>query len=100
MYNKRANIVGYHGDIESKEITPKEFREAFNRTIESRKLPKNPKVLVVVSKKSPSIKRAYNNLKNVELIASSSLNTLSLLKADLIMITPSAMKNIQEIYCD
>ena len=100
LYNKRDNIVGYHGDIESKEITPKEFREAFNRTIESRKLPKNPKVLVVVSKKSPSIKRAYNNLKNVELIASSSLNTLSLLKADLIMITPSAMKNIQEIYCD
>ena len=100
LYNKRDNIVGYLGDIESKEITPKEFREAFNRTIESRKLPKNPKVLVVVSKKSPSIKRAYNNLKNVELIASSSLNTLSLLTADLIMITPSAMKNIQEIYCD
>ena len=100
LYNKRGNIVGYHGDIESKEITPKAFREALNRTIESSKLPKNPKFLVVVSKKSPSIKRAYNNLKNVELIASSSLNTLSLLKADLIMITPSAMKNIKEIYCD
>jgi large subunit ribosomal protein L4 len=108
LYNKKDNIIGYNGDIEfNTKVTPKEFREALNRTIESckldeshYKLPKNPKFLVVVSKKSPHIKRAYKNLKNVELIASSSLNTLSLLKADLIMITPSAMKNIKEIYCD
>jgi len=97
LYNKKDNIIGYNGDIEfNTKVTPKEFREALNRTIESckldeshYKLPKNPKFLVVVSKKSPHIKRAYKNL-----------NTLSLLKADLIMITPSAMKNIKEIYCD
>lgn len=100
LFHKMDNIVWYYNDIESMEFTPKQYRESFNRTIESRKLPKNPKFLVVVSKKSPSIKRAYNNLKNVELIASSSLNTLSLLKADLIMITPSAFENIKEIYCD
>ena len=51
LFNKRDNIVWYYGDIESMELTPKQFRESFNRTIESRKLPKNPKFLVVVSKK-------------------------------------------------
>ena len=109
LYNKRDNII-VHGDINydielNTKITPKVFREALKGIIEAGnespyKLPKNPKILVIVSKKSPNMKRAYKNLKNVELIASSSLNTLSLLKADLIMITPSAMKNIKEIYCD
>src|SRR5210317_1735755 len=56
LYNKKDNIIGYNGDIEfNTKVTPKEFREALNRTIESckldeshYKLPKNPKFLVVV----------------------------------------------------
>jgi ribosomal protein L4 len=58
------------------------------------------KVLVVVSKKTNSLKLSVQNLKNVELISASNLNTLSLLKAKQIILTPSAVNDIKEIYCD
>ena len=58
------------------------------------------KVLVIVSKKTDSLKLSTQNLKNVELISASSLNTFSLLKAKQIILTPSAINDIKEIYCD
>jgi ribosomal protein L4 len=54
---------------------------------------------VIVSKKTTP-KLSTQNLKNVELISASSLNTLSLLKAKQIILTPSAIDYIKEIYCD
>jgi ribosomal protein L4 len=54
----------------------------------------------VVSKKTPSLKLSTQNLKNVELISASNLNTLSLLKAKQILLTPLAVNDIKEIYCD
>ena len=39
------------------------------------------------------------NLKNVELISASNLNTLSLIKATQILTTPAALNEIKEIYC-
>ena len=39
-------------------------------------------------------------LKNVELISASTLNTYSLLQAKQIILTPMAINNIKEIYCD
>jgi ribosomal protein L4 len=53
---------------------------------------------VIVSKKTTPLKLSTQNLKNVELISASSLN--SLLKAKQIILTPSAIDYIKEIYCD
>jgi ribosomal protein L4 len=60
----------------------------------------NQKILVIVSKKTIPLKLATQNLKNVELISASNLNTLSLLKAKQIILTPLAINDIKEIYCD
>lgn len=60
----------------------------------------NEKLLVIVSKKTITLKLATQNLKNVELISASHLNTLSLLKAKKILITPAAFNDIKEIYCE
>ncbi len=54
------------------------------------------KVLVIVSKKTTSLKLATQNLKNVELISASNLNTLSLLKAKQIILTPLAINDIKK----
>ena len=58
------------------------------------------KILVIVSKKTVPLKLTTQNLKNVELILASNLNTLSLLKAKQIILTPLAINDIKEIYCD
>jgi ribosomal protein L4 len=55
---------------------------------------------VIVSKKTTPLKLSTQNLKKFELISASSLNTLSLLKAKQIILTPSAIDYIKEIYCD
>lgn len=60
----------------------------------------NQKVLVIVSKKTISLKLSTQNIRNVELILASNLNTFSLLKAKQIILTPLAINNIKEIYCD
>jgi len=60
----------------------------------------NQKVLVIVSKKTTPLKLSTQNVKNVELIAASNINTLSLLKAKQIVLTPLAINDIKEIYCD
>ena len=60
----------------------------------------NEKILLIVSKKTIPLKLSVQNLKNVELISASNLNTLSLLKAKTILVSPSAINDIQEIYCD
>lgn len=57
------------------------------------------KLLIIVSNKTEAMKLATRNLKNVELIAASNLNTLSLLKAKSIILTPLAISDIKEIYC-
>ena len=58
------------------------------------------KVLVIVSKKTIPLKLATQNIQNVELILASNLNTFSLLKAKQIILTPLAINEIKEIYCD
>ena len=57
------------------------------------------KILVIVSEKTPALKLSTRNIKNVELISASNLNTYSLLKAKQILLTPLAVKDIKEIYC-
>lgn len=58
------------------------------------------KILIIVSKKTVPLKLSTQNLKNVELILSSNLNTFSLLKANQIILTPLAINDIKETYCE
>lgn len=58
----------------------------------------NEKVLFIVCKKTLHFKLATQNLKNVELISASNLNTLSLLKAKKIIITPAAMNDLSYLF--
>jgi large subunit ribosomal protein L4 len=57
------------------------------------------KVLIIVSEKTVALKLATQNIANVELILASNLNTLSLLRAKQIILTPLALNDIKETYC-
>ena len=58
------------------------------------------KILLIVSKKTIAIKLSVQNLKNIELVSATNLNTLSLLKAKQILLTSLAANDIKEIFCD
>jgi len=83
LYNKKNNIVIVE-----------------NLETEYCQIEVEQKLLVIVSEKTASLKLATQNIKNVELINASSLNTLSLLKAKQIILTSSAINYIKENYCD
>jgi large subunit ribosomal protein L4 len=97
LYNKRNNI-SVIGELETLIKEPKtktfcNFCRNYNVTF-------TEKVLIIVSQKTNALKLSTQNLKNVELISASNLNTLSLLKANQILFTPLAINDIKEIYCD
>lgn len=58
------------------------------------------KILIIVETKTNNLKLATKNLKNIELISASNLNSLSLLTAKKIILTTNAINVIKEIYCD
>jgi large subunit ribosomal protein L4 len=97
LYNKKNNILIIE-NLETETIEPK--TKSFLKICQNCSINLDQKLLVVVSKKTMPLKLATQNLKNVELIAASSLNTLSLLKAKQIILTPLAINDIKEIYCD
>ena len=97
LYNKRNNI-SIINDLENVITVPK--TKTFSTICKNCGIKLDEKVLIVVSTKTNSLKLATRNIKNVELISSSNLNTLSLLKAKQILLTPLAVNNIKEIYCD
>jgi len=97
LYNKKNNIVLIE-DLEDGIKEPK--TKNFLKICQDCKIDLEQKVLVVVSKKTITLKLSTQNLKNVELIAASNINTLSLLKAKQIILTPLAINDIKEIYCD
>jgi large subunit ribosomal protein L4 len=97
LYNKKNNIL----IIENLENEIKESKtKNFLKICDDCAINLNQKVLVIVSKKTVPLKLATQNLKNVELISASNLNTFSLLKAKQIILTPLAINDIKEIYCD
>ena len=97
LYNKKNNIV----IIENLEDAVTEFKtKSFLKICDNCKINVNQKILVVVSRKTSTLKLPTQNLKNVELILASNLNTFSLLKAKQIILTPSSINDIKEIYCD
>lgn len=97
LYNKKNNIVLIE-DLENSISEPK--TKNFLKICQDCKINLDQKVLVIVSKKTVSLKLSTQNIKNVELISASSINTLSLLKAKQIILTPLAINDIKEIYCD
>lgn len=97
LYNRRNNI-SVIGELES--LIHDSKTKNFCDICKNYKLDLNQKILFVVSKKTTNLKLSTQNLKNVELISASNLNTLSLLKAKQILLTPLAVNDIKEIYCD
>ena len=97
LYNKKNNSI----TIENLENEIKEPKtKTFVKICQDCTINLDQKVLVIVSKKTTSLKLSTQNLKNVELISAANLNTYSLLKAKQIILTPSAISDIKEIYCD
>jgi large subunit ribosomal protein L4 len=97
LYNKKNNIVLIN-NLESEITEPK--TKIFLQICKACLINTDQKILVIVSKKTQPLKLSTQNLKNVELISASNLNTLSLLKAQQIILTPLAINDIKEIYCD
>ena len=97
LYNKKNNIV----IIENLENGIDESKtKNFLKICKDCNINLSQKILVIVSEKTVPLKLSTQNLKNIELISASNLNTLSLLKAKQIILTPLAINNIKEIYCD
>jgi len=97
LYNKRKNILVIN-DLETVMEVPKTSN--FCTICKNCGISLDKKVLIIVSKKTEALKLSTRNLKNAELILASNLNTLSLLKTDQILLTPQAISNIKETYCD
>jgi large subunit ribosomal protein L4 len=97
LYNKKNNFLIIE-NLENEITQPK--TKAFLKVCKDCNINLQQKVLVIVSIKTISLKLSTQNLKNVELISASNLNTLSLLKAKQIILTPLAINQIKEIYCD
>ena len=85
-------------NLESEFTQPK--TKTFLKVCQVCQISLHQKILLILSEKTPALKLATQNLKNVEVISSSNLNTLSLLKANQIIVSSSALTNIKEIYCD
>ena len=97
LYNKKNNSLVIE-NLEKEINEPK--TKTFLKICQNCNIKLNQKLLVVVSKKTAPLKLSTQNLKNVELISASNLNTFSLLKAKQILLTSSAISDIKEIYCD
>jgi large subunit ribosomal protein L4 len=97
LYNKKDNLLIIE-NLENEMNTPK--TKTFLKICQDCGINLNQKLLIIVSKKTIPLKLSTQNLKNIELISASNLNTLSLLKAKQVILTPSAVNDIKEIYCD
>jgi large subunit ribosomal protein L4 len=96
FYNKKNNILVIE-NLETEVTEPK--TKAFLKVCKECSVSLDQKLLVIVSKKTVALKLATQNLKNVELISASNLNTLSLLRSKQIIVTPLALNDIKETYC-
>lgn len=97
LYNKKNSILLIE-NLENQLIEPK--TKAFLKICKDCKINLDQRLLVIVASKTIPLKLSTQNIKNVELISVENLNTLSLLKAKQIILTPLAINYIKEIYCD
>lgn len=77
----------------TKPSTNKAIQEIQNLGI---KIEKRTKLLIIVEKKNKIVNLSFRNVKNIELIEISSINILSLLKADTIILTNKAVKQFKQ----
>nr|UBA15702.1 ribosomal protein L4 [Pseudo-nitzschia hainanensis] len=97
LYNKKNNVIVINQlETAFTESKTKSFVKMCNKC----NINSNQKILLVVENKTLPLKLATKNLKNVELILASNLNTLSLLKAKQIILSSFSIKHIKETYCD
>lgn len=97
LYSKRKNIL-IIDNLETDFKNPK--TKDFYKLSQNCKIDLDHKLLLIVSKKPNSLKLAVQNLKNVEIISASNLNTLSLIKANQVVITPLALNVLKEVFCE
>ena len=97
LYNKKDSIL-LVDNLENNFEIPK--TKEFCKLCQNCNIDLNQKTLLVVSKKPATLTLAVQNLKNIELICASHLNTLSLIKAKQIILTPLALNDIKETFCD
>ena len=97
LYNKRKNIFVIK-DLESLLTVPN--TKIFSNFCKNYQIDQKKNLLIVVKEKPLALKLATRNLKQVELISASSLNTLSLLKAQQILLTPLSLNVVKETFCD
>lgn len=97
LYNKRNNISIIE-DLENVIDAPK--TKKFLNICKNCGIDLNQKVLIIVSNKTEALKLSMRNVKNIELISAAHLNTISILKAKQILLTPLAVNDIKETYCD
>ena len=96
LYNKKNNILVID-NLENRLIDVK--TKNFLSICRNCEINLNQPVLFIVSTKTIPLKLSTQNIKNVELISASTLNTFNLLKAKQIILTSSAINDIKEIYC-
>ena len=97
LYNKRNSILIVN-NLED-EITGSKTKTLIN-IFNNWGVELDEKILIIVSRKTLSLKLSIRNIKNIELISAPNLNTLSLLKAKQILVTPLAINDIKETFCD
>jgi len=97
LYNKKDNILLIE-NLEASFESPK--TSDFCKTCQNCGINLDQKTLLVVSDKTTSLKLSVQNIKNLELICASQLNTLSLIKAKQIILTPLAVNDIKETFCE
>lgn len=96
LYNKRNTILVID-NLENTLESPK--TKSFIEICTKCNINLDQKLLIIVSEKTNFLKLATRNIKNVELISVSSLNTLAILKSTQIIMTPLSLNYIKEI-CD
>ena len=97
LYNRRNNILIIN-NLEDK-ITNSKTKLLIG-LLENCRIELDKKILLIISKKTIPLKLSVRNIKNLQIISASSLNTLSLLKAEQILMTPLAINDIKETFCD
>lgn len=97
LYNKRNNIFVID-NLESMLNVPN--TKLFSDFCRNCQIDLKQNILIIVEEKTLALKLSTRNLKNVELISASNLNTLSLLKAKQIVLTPLSIRLIKETFYD
>ena len=97
LYNKRNKLIIVN-NLEESIVTNK--TKNLIGFLKNCLVPITEKILLVVAEKTGFILNASSNLKNVNLILASNLNTTSLLDSKHIILSASALDIVKEVYCE